>query len=251
MSSSSPRPIDPPFPDSSHEEHMGPLAAINLVASAVSRSLNLDVTLQTALQSVLSVIRVRAAAISLVDDDAGDLVLRAQRGLNIDFVSPPMRIPLGVGMSGTVVRDDTVLVTGDLTDDPRLAVPEFADEGVQAMVLVPMHAQGRVVGILSVMDHQPYEFSEEEIAMLRAIADQVGVALDNARLYERTREQSSRLSAVLHSSGDAIIATDHLGNIDLINSTAERLFSIRTRDLIGLPLRHMPLHPKLREGLLR
>ncbi|GIV81084.1 MAG: hypothetical protein KatS3mg051_0438 [Anaerolineae bacterium] len=72
------------------------------------------------------------------------------------FVTQPMRIPLGKGMSGYVVANDEVLVTGDLSGDPRLAVPEFADEGVQAMALVPMHARGRVVGILSVMNHQPY-----------------------------------------------------------------------------------------------
>jgi PAS domain S-box-containing protein len=231
--------------------HLGQLAAINAVASAVSQSLDLEVTLQTALESVLSVIRVEAAAISLVDEAAGELVLRAQRGLDIDFVSDPMRIPLGEGMSGIVILTDEVLVTGDLSNDPRLAVSEFADEGVQAMVLVPMHAQRRVVGILSVMSHQPYEFSAGEIAMLHAIADQVGVALENARLYEASKEQSSRLSAVLHSSGDAIIATNNRGQISLINSTAEHLFDLRTQDLIGLPLRHAPLHPRLRDGLLQ
>lgn len=233
------------------QQHMAHLAAINTVATAVSQSLDLEVTLQTALESVLSVMRVNASAISLVDESAGELVLRAQQGLYKDFVTNPMRVPLGKGMSGIVVRNDEVLVTGDLSDDPRLAVPEFADEGVQAMVLVPMHARGRVVGILSVMSHQPYEFSSEEIAMLRAIADQVGIALDNARLYEHTKEQSSRLGAVLHSSGDAIIATDNHGQINLVNSTAEILLALRMQDLAGLPLRNAPLHPRLREGLLR
>jgi PAS domain S-box-containing protein len=114
-----------------------------------------------------------------------------------------------------------------------------------------MHARGRVVGVLSVMNYAPYQFADEEITVLRAIADQVGVALDNARLYEHTKEQSSRLSAVLHSSGDAIIATDSYGNINLINSTAEELFDIRPDDIMGTPLRHAPLHPKLCDGLRR
>jgi len=178
-------------------------------------------------------------------------VLRAQHGWYRDFVTQPMRIPLGRGMSGFVVANDEVLVTGDLTGDPRLAVPEFADEGVQAQALVPMHARGRVVGILSVMSHQPYEFADDEIRVLRAIADQVGVALDNARLYESTKEQSSQLEAILNSTGDAIIATDNHGNISLINATAEQLFSLRQTEVMGLPLRQAPLHPKLRAGLRR
>ncbi len=227
------------------------LAAINTVAATVSQSLDLEVTLETALDAVLGVIRVDSAGISLVDEEAGELVLRAQRGWRYDFVTEPMRIPLGQGMSGVAVRNDEVVITGDVADASNLAVPEFAREGVQAMALIPMHARGRVVGILSVMNHEPYEFTDEEITVLRAIADQVGVALDNAALYERMKEQSSRLEAVLDSSGDAIIATDNHGHINLINATAEKLFGLRKEEIIGTPLRNAPLHPKLREGLRR
>jgi PAS domain S-box-containing protein len=227
------------------------LAAINTVAAAISQTLDLEVAMQTALEAVLKVIRVDSAGISLVDQAAGELVMRAQRGWKYDFVSQPMRIPLGKGMSGIVVNNDEILVTGDVANDPRLAVPEFAYEGVLAMALAPMHARGHVVGILSVMHHQPYRFVDEEITVLRVIADQVGVALDNARLYENTREQTSRLAAVLNSSGDAIIATDHLGNISLINSTAENLFDISRNNIMSVPLRQAPLHPKLRDGLRR
>ncbi|HEX3054365.1 MAG TPA: ATP-binding protein [Aggregatilineaceae bacterium] len=227
------------------------LGAINTVASTVSQSLNLEITLQTALDAVLNVIKIQGAGISLLDEAAGELVLRAQRGWKNDFVTQPMRIPLGDSLSGTVIHTDEVVITGDLTGDPRLAIAAFAEERVQAMAMVPMHARGRVVGILSVMNYEPYTFADEEITVLRAIADQVGVALDNARLYESTKEQASRLNAVLHSSGDAIIATDSHGNINLINSTAETLFDLHVKDLVGMPLREAPVHPKLREGLRR
>ncbi len=228
------------------------ITAINTVAATVSQSLDLDRTLETALAAVLNVIPVDSAGISLVDEAAGELVLRAQRGWRYDFVSTPMRIPIGHGMSGVAVKNDEVVITtGGVADDPRLAVPEFAFEGVLAQVLAPMHARGRVVGILSVMHHTPYQFTEDEIGVLRAIADQVGIALDNARLYESTKEQSSRLSAVLNSSGDAIIATDGSGQINLVNATAEALFDLSKDDLIGMPLRQAPLHPRLRAGLQR
>jgi len=227
------------------------LSAINTVAATVSQSLDLQTTLQTALDSVLSVIRVDSAGISLVDDAAGELVMRAQRGWRYDFVTHPMRIPLGHGLSGIVVANDEVLVTGDISDDDRLWVREFTIEAVQAMAMAPMHARGRVVGILSVMNHTAYEFSPDEIDVLRVIADQVGVALDNARLFGRTKEQSSRLGAVLNSSGDAIIATDSRGHINLVNATAQRLFDIHAEDLLGQPLRDAPLHPRVQEGLRR
>jgi PAS domain S-box-containing protein len=225
------------------------LAAINRVASAMGQSLDLQTTLDAALDAVLEVTPIEAAGISLIDENAGELVLQAQRGWKHDFVSEPVRIPLDRGISGQALARDQVIITGDVSEDPRLAVPEFADEGFQAMALVPMHARGRVVGLLSVMSYEPYDFDEDEIAVLGNIADQVGMALDNARLYQDAKEQSSRLRAVLDSSGDAIIATDCRGHISLVNTAAEALFDLQNGDIIGMPLRHAPLHPRLREGL--
>lgn len=232
-------------------DRMNQLTAINTVAAIISQSLDLDVVLQTALAAVLDVIRVEAAGISLVDENTGELVLRAQWGWKHDFVTQPMRIPLGQGLSGWVIANDEMLITGDVSDDPRLAVPEFLIEGVQAQALVPMHAHGHVVGVLSVMSYSPYDFSQAETTLLTAIADQVGMALDNARLYENVKEQSSRLNAILQSTSDAVIATDSRGIINLINSAAEDLFDLRVKEFIGLPLREAPLHPRLRSALQR
>jgi len=235
------------------QRRVNQMMAINTVVTTVSQSLDLETTLETALDAVLKVIPMDSAGISLVDEINRELVLRAQRGWRHDFLTQPMRIPLGEGMSGDVVRKDEILITGALSDisDPRLAVPEFAMEGVQAMAMAPMHARGRVVGILSVMHHQPYEFTDDQVDVLRVISDQVGIAIENARLYENAKSHSSRLGAVLNSSGDAIIATDNHGNINLINKTAETLFDLNRRTVIGVPLRNAPLHPRLRAGLRR
>src|SRR5260221_14052446 len=209
----------------SHEQLMeevkrqtGQLSAIHTVTTAVSQTLDLNVTLQTALEAVLSVIPVDASGISMVDEAAGELVLRAQRGWKNDFVSEPMRIKLGQGLSGQAVTNDEVVITGDLANDPRLVVPAIREEEVKAMVLAPMHARGKVVGILSVMSYKPYSFNRDEILVLQAIADQVGLALDNARLYETAREQQSRLQAVLQTTSDAIIFPDGTGKINFIKS---------------------------------
>ncbi len=227
----------------------GQLAAINSVITAVSQSLNLNVTLQTALEAVLSVIPVEASGISLIDEAAGELVLRAQRGWKNDFVTKPMRIKLGQGLSGLAVTNDEVVITGDLSNDPRLVVPAFSAEQIQAQALAPMHARGKVVGILSVMSYKPYEFDSHEIHVLQAIADQVGLALDNARLYESVREQQSRLQAVLQSTADAIIATDNYGVINLVNQAAQTLFQLDVDQIIGQPLLEAPLPPMVSKQL--
>lgn len=226
------------------------LAAINTVAASVSQTLDMDRALQTALGAVLDVTSVEAAGISLVDEQAGMLVLRAQRGLTLDFVADPLQVPLGEGLSGVAVREDHVIVSGDLRNETRLAVPSFIKENIQAQALVPMHARGRVIGVLSVMSHAPVDFLPEELDMLRAIADQIGVALENARLYEKTHLQERRLDAVIQSAADPILATDEAGRISVVNEAARRFLERAATELLGKPLLEAPFKPQFRSALL-
>ncbi|MCZ7545163.1 MAG: ATP-binding protein [Anaerolineae bacterium] len=233
------------------KQRVDQLEAINTVAAIVSQSLDLDVVLETALEAVLSVIHVDAAGISLIEEETGDLVLRAQRGWTRDFVSMPMRVPVGEGLSGQAVQEDRVIITGNLSGDERLAFPAFGEEPIEAMALVPMHGRGQVIGVLSVMNYTPYRFQREEVTVLRAIADQVGVALENARLFADALAQRGRLSAILNSAADAIIAIDNRGRIALVNPAAAVLFDLDATAIVGVPLCDAPLHPRLRENLCR
>lgn len=233
------------------KQRIDQLAAIGTVATTVSQSLDLDLTLSTALQAVLDIVGAEAGGISLIDEQAGEVVLRAQQGWSQDFVNTrPMRIPLGKGMSGQVIANDDVVVNDDLTGSEQLAVPSFHDEHFRSIAMAPMHARGKIVGILSIMSSKPYRFSDEIIEVLRAIADTVGVALDNARLYETSIETQSRLSAVLHSTADGIIATDQFGIIRLINQAAETMLEISAEELVDLPLREAPIPQIIRTSLL-
>lgn len=223
------------------QQRVNQLAATNAVATTISQSLDLDATLETALDAVLGVINVEAAAISLLDEQAGQLVLRAQRGLTLDFVTDPLRIPLYQGLSGEAAREDRVVITGDPAADDRLAVPAFGAEHIQALALVPMHARGRVVGVLSVMSHTPYTFSEAEIDLLTAIADQIGVALDNARLYAETCRSDQHLHAIVNAVNDAIIAIDANEQVCWFNGMARQCFGLVDEAVLGQSLANMPL----------
>lgn len=228
------------------------MAAINTVAATVSQSLDLDVTLNTALRAVVEVVGAEAGGISLIDQETRDVVLRAQLGWTHDHVvTQPMRVPAGKGMSGQVISENDVLVYNNLDGTEQYAVPGFDQESFKAIAMAPMHARGRIIGILSIMSNKPNSFNEDIVNVLRAIADTVGVALDNAMLYEETVEQNSRLNAILYSTADGIIATEQNGRINLINQAAETMLNVRAADLIGAPLREAAIPPQARELLLK
>lgn len=227
------------------------LAAINTVAASVSQSLDLNLTLQTALQAVLDITEAQASGISLIDEETEELVLRAQQGWVRDFVvENPMRIPVGKGLSWQVISSDTVIVNNDLNASQPLAVPTFHEEHFRSLAMAPMHARGKVIGILSIMSYQPNSFDESSVEVLRAIADTVGVALDNARLYETSVENQHRLGAVLQSTADGIVATDQNGRIRLVNDAAASLLEVDGNRILGMQLREAPMQRQIRDSLL-
>ncbi len=227
------------------------LAAINTVAASVSQSLDLSQTLQTALETMLSITHAEAGGISLIDEASGDVILRAQQGWIHDFVNQnPMRIPSGAGMSGRLIRSDAVIIENDLDGSQEIAVPRFYDEAFRSIVMAPMHARGKIIGILSIMSFEPHRFGDDVIDVLRVIADTIGIALDNAHLYETSLENQKRLSAILQSTADGIIATDCTGCVKLINQAAAALLDLKAEQLINQPLRSAPLPASIREALL-
>lgn len=226
------------------------IAAINRVAAKVGISLSLDDTLDTALQEVCSVTGAAASGLSLINEERTETVLRAQLGWVNDFTSNPMRIPIDKGMSGRVINNDEVVVYNDLTGEENYAVQSFTTESFRSIAMAPMHARGEIIGILSVMSHEPDQFDKTFAVVLQAIADNVSVAVNNAVLYEKHVENETQLTTILNSTADGIIATDSHSRITLVNLAAEQMLGIDADKLIGHDLRLAPLPRRIQDPLL-
>lgn len=226
------------------------IAAINRVAAKVGLSLNLDETLNIALTEVCNATGAEASGISLMNDDRSEVILRAQLGWLNDFVSKPMRVPITKGMSGHVIGQNKAIAYNDMTGEEDFAVPSFSNEHFRSIVMAPMHARGEIIGILSVMSHQPDQFDEVFVTILQAIADNVGIAVHNAVLYEKHVENEQQLSTILNSTADGIIATNNHSKITLVNYAAAEMLDISPDYLIGYGLRSAPFPRHIQDLLL-
>jgi signal transduction histidine kinase len=178
------------------------LQALSVMAETVSTQLSVDAVLQRALDQALDTLEVEAGAITLLEEgdnppSSSGLVFRVQKGWKIhDFVQDEITLKPDEGLAGIVMQTQKPVVTKEVTSDPRIVVKAFREEPVKAMILAPMRARGRVKGLLSVMSYRPRRFTIEEVALLAAIADQIGVAVDNARLYELEQERGREMAAL-------------------------------------------------------
>lgn len=227
------------------------ISAIHIVAATIGLSLDLDVTLNTAISVVMNVVGAEAAGISLIDDRTQEVVLRAQAGWLNDFVKKnPMRVPPGQGMSGEVIRRNDAIVNNNLTDEHQFAVARFGQERFRSIAMAPMHARGQIIGILSVMSHHPDRFDDDMVETVQSIADTVGMAINNARLHEKHVENEDRLHAILQSTADGILAVDQNGQIREVNYAASRLLQMTPEDLTGTFLSESPIPNELRARLV-
>jgi GAF domain-containing protein/HAMP domain-containing protein len=165
------------------------LAALNAIATVVSRSLDLEEILNDALDKTLQVMEIEAGGIYLLDEEAGVLTVTAQRGFSPQAVAEIDGLKVGEGFSGRVAQSGQPLVVKNVSADPRLTRMVVREEGFRSLAIVPVSSKGNVLGTLFAMTHGYREFTDQDVQLLTSIGHQIGVAIENARLFEAESEQ--------------------------------------------------------------
>lgn len=172
------------------------------VGQAINSTLNLADALQVITREASQLMAARLASLLLLDESKEWLELRASHGAGPDYIARP-RLSVAESLVGNVVRrrrpvqDENVQTSGRY-QNVRLA----RQEGLVALLSVPLLFGGQVLGVLNVYKGEPHVFSNEEVRILAALAELSGIAIEKARLYERIVDveellrQNERLSAL-------------------------------------------------------
>ena len=172
----------------------------------VSRTINSTVNLGDALNVVTReaclLMRAKMSSLMLLDESREWLDLRASHGAGEAYLSKP-RLSLGESLLGVVARRKKPMQVGNVQVSNRYQNVDVARrEGLVSLLSVPLQFGGQVIGTLSVYTGQPYNFSNEEIRILTALAELSAIAIEKARLYERIVDveeqlrQNEKLSAL-------------------------------------------------------
>jgi C4-dicarboxylate-specific signal transduction histidine kinase len=172
------------------------LNVLRTVAEAVSRSLDLNEVMQKSLAALTHVTGHEIASLHLIASDGQNLVLCGERGLSEQLREVNLSLPIGEGLIGRVAASGRVRLLDEVSRAPDLlpaAREAVVAAGIRGFVCVPIRARHRILGTLSLGRQTDQRFTGEEVALLECTADQIGLALDNARLYSETRRQLDEL----------------------------------------------------------
>jgi sigma-B regulation protein RsbU (phosphoserine phosphatase) len=198
-------------PNTKNIDVMGPevLALIADVGQEVNASLDLDEVLAKIAAFVKRLIDYEIFAILLVDEARNDLYFRFTIGHRPE-VAQNVRLPMGQGITGSAAATGKAIRVADVSTDPRYV---NVLDAVRSELAVPLMFKGKCIGVLDIQSRQLHGFTREEQNLLTLIATRLVLAIENARLFERTRRQADTLlllHEVAHQAGELVYSKEEL-----------------------------------------
>jgi PAS domain S-box-containing protein len=203
---------------------------VNRIAAAAGSTLRLDDLMATVYREVSAVFRADAFFIALYDSAAEELDFRLQ--IDEGVLEPRVRQPLGQGLSALVIRQKRPLLIREFQQErARLPIPDLwgTMKLPSSWLGVPMRIGERVIGLLSVQAYRPRAYGEEEQMLLVTLADQVAVAVENARLFETAqteleeRRQAEEKFRNLAEQSPNMIFIHRAGRVAYANARCEEI----------------------------
>ncbi len=165
-------------------------AAVLQISRLINSRLSLDDLLRTVVAAIHERLGYTHIALLLADpEDPQTLVLRARGGVYLGVGE--YRQSIEDGIIGAAARERRPVLIDDVASDPRY-IPVPGLPHVRAEVAVPIVGGEALVGVLNVESERP--IAAEDVEGLVLLAEQLGVAIENARLFEAERRRASRIA---------------------------------------------------------
>jgi GAF domain-containing protein/anti-anti-sigma regulatory factor len=166
------------------------MESISNIGAVMASSLDVDHVLQTIYEQAAQIMDTRAFFIALYDADRDELDFHLvyDQGQRLEAFVRSMAA--NQGLTAHVVRTGQPLLIRDmeLEAEPLEIAPMVLGEPSRSWLGVPMIAKGQILGVISAQSYEPYAFSNRQMRLLSAIANQAGISLQNAQLYQTIQE---------------------------------------------------------------
>lgn len=231
------------------------LSALVAVGNALSSAVELNVVLDDALETILTVFGANAAEAWLLDD-SGRLEAVAHCGEHRDAFAEITTMRLGQGLPGLVARDNEPIVVHDLPSDGRFLRRGVLDAGFHTFVALPMRYGNSVVGVICVAAYSPSILGDgDDLMFLEAVGEQVGVAVENARLHRRmqdvaTLEERERIAREMHDGLAQVLGYINTQTLAIKKMLADGRVDAAGQEISKIEDLARELYADVREGIL-
>ena len=176
-------------------DHARRLQTVTEVGRKITTILDIDRVLKETVSLISESFGYSHVAVLLLDPQAPHLLYQAARSPGAFQAPPEYRQQLGRGMIGWAAETGQTALANDAPKDPRF----LAQEGVPTLseLAIPLRVGGRVIGVLNIESDRKGAFAEEDVPVLEILADQIAIAIENARLYGSIKGYSEGLEELV------------------------------------------------------
>jgi two-component system, NtrC family, sensor histidine kinase KinB len=199
-------------------------------AVSMNASLRIEETLERILAQARQALQVETAALGLISESSGEIVFRAAIGDHAERIKGKSIRAKG-GVAGKVALEGRGLIIPIVTAETLLADAEQLEGRVRMMACAPIHAQGKVIGVLEVFNPIVKSFDDDALLLLTGLGSLGGTVIQNAQLYERLDATRRRYRDLFEDSIDPIVITDLDGHIQEANTRAAALAGYSSEEL--------------------
>jgi PAS domain S-box-containing protein len=211
------------------------LLALLTIADTATQSLDLKKILDDTLDKSLEILGFDVGFIRILDAEKGGMVVRAAHGLRspefLQGIAPISSDRRNV--SRIVYETKEPYVCSDIRKNPIYKNRAMEQEGVISTIAAPVMSKSRVLGLIVAGSRKYHRFAQREIKLLKAFGSQLGVALENAELYQEVKKGKAYIENLVENATDVIICTDFSDQIQSWNRGAEAVFGYTKDEVIG------------------
>lgn len=159
------------------------------LSAVLNSTLDQSEVRRRAMEAVKDLVGCEASSLLLVDEKSRELYFEVALGKKGEKVKE-IRLKIGEGIAGWVASTGEPALVHDVARDPRHArkVDEHSHFSTRNMVCVPVKVRGKVIGVLQGINKIRGVFYKQDMEIMQMLANQVGIAIDHARLYEAIHE---------------------------------------------------------------
>ena len=209
--------------------HERQITAHQRIAEAVSASLDLTEILSRAVDAILELTHAAAGRVWLVESDENVLKNAVHRGLFPDVFAEPLTLKLGDDLAGRAAQSARAESITDLSQFSN--ADRMRDKGFVELVSVPLLARERVVGVIDIAARHRGELGAATQTLLLSIGREVGLAIENARLFQAARGRQTDAEN-LYKSGMDVSSKLQLGQVlDTVTERGRTLLNVEASAL--------------------
>ncbi len=179
-------------PRVSHEKQ---IEALSQISAAITSDRYLDDILRLIVMVTAEIMDSKICSLWLLDERDKTLRIRATQTISPEYLKERM-LKLGEGIVGLVAKEDRPRMILNVREDPEYKEKELAQkEGLISMLSVPMKVRERVIGVINAYTSRPHVFTDTEVKLFTAVANQAAVAIENTELMVKTQVIQEELAA--------------------------------------------------------